>query len=195
MDFCLKLRPHPAELFIPQGGVMSTEGKLLTFPTKDRKNKDKKANQPRDLASIVDIGARRQEIIQDERRSVRRTILTEFIGVHAVVPGAGLQKCALHDISEKGLAFDLTKKQGHFKSGEEVALRVYLNHQTYFGFTVSVRSARYIKDEAVYRHGASIVEGSSNEEAIKHFIKFIESVSASLKTDHGDVIVSNLEMK
>ena len=174
---------------------MSTEGKLLTFPVRDSKKDDKKANQAKDLAGIVDIGIRRQEIIQDERRSVKRTLLTEFIGVHTVVPGLGLQKCSLYDISERGLAFDLAKKQGHFKSGEEVAMRVYLNHKTYFSFTVSIRSARYIKDEAVYRHGASLVKGSANEEALKHFIKFIESVSASLKTDHGDVLVSNLDMK
>ena len=172
---------------------MSTEGKLLTFPVREQKSEGKKSNQPKDLASIVDIGAKRQEIIQDERRSVRPTLLTEFIGVHTVVPGTGLQKCALRDISEKGIAFDLLKKQGHFKSGEEVAMRVYLNHKTYFAFIVSIRSSRYVREEGVYRHGASIVEGTVNQEAISHFIQFIENVSASLKTDHGDVIVSNLD--
>ena len=173
---------------------MGIEGKLLTFPVKERSGEEN-TKQHKDLANIVDIGARRQEIIQDERRSVRRTILTEFIGVHTIVPGSGLQKCALYDISEKGIAFDLSKNQGHFKGGEEVAMRVYMNHKTYFSFVVTIRSSRYVKEEAVYRHGASIVEGSANQEALYHFIKFIESVSASLKTDHGDVIVSNLDQK
>jgi hypothetical protein len=141
----------------------------------------------------VDIGAKRQEMIQDERRSVRRTILTEFIGVHAVVPGYGLQKCALHDISVKGVAFDLTQKQGKFAAGEEVAMRVYLNHKTFFPFVVKVRSSRFIEEEGVYRHGASVVDGTVNQEALEHFIQFIETVSAHLKTDHGDVIVSNLD--
>ncbi len=169
---------------------MSTEGKVLTFP---KVKKEKNDQQTAEKASVVDIGLKRQEIIQDERRSVRRTILTEFIGVHTIVPGAGLQKCALHDISVNGIAFDLAEKQGHFKGGEEVVMRVYMNHKTYFSFVVNVRSSRFVKEEGVYRHGASVVKGSVNQEALNHFIKFIESVSASLKTDHGDVIVSGLD--
>ena len=169
---------------------MSTEGKVLTFPNIKTDGKVEKADLK---ASIVDIGAKRQEIITDERRAVRRTILTEFIGVHTVVPGYGLQKCALHDISVQGISFDLAKKQGHFKAGEEVSMRVYLNHKTYFSFVVNVRSSRFIKDEGVYRHGASVVEGTGNKEALEHFIRFMETVSASLRTDHGDVIVSNLD--
>lgn len=169
---------------------MSTESKVLTFPERKKNTQTSKSETK---ASIVDIGAKRQEMIQDERRSVKRTILTEFIGVHTVVPGYGLQKCALRDISVKGVAFDLLKKQGHFKAGEQVVMRVYLNHKTYFSFVVSVRSSRFIKDEGVYRHGASVVKGTVNEQALEHFIRFIESVSANLKTDHGDVIVSNLD--
>ncbi len=169
---------------------MSTDGKVLTFPKIKKDGKAKKADSK---ASVVDIGTLRQEIIQEERRSVRRTILTEFIGVHTVVPGYGLQKCTLRDISVKGIAFDLMKKQGHFKAGEEVAMRVYLNHKTYFPFVVSIRSSRFVDEEDVYRHGASVLEGTVNQEALEHFIRFIETVSASLKTDHGDVIVSNLD--
>jgi hypothetical protein len=170
---------------------MSTEGKVLTFPTR-RTNKD--VEETNSQAAVVDIVQKRKEMIQDERRSVKRTILTEFIGVHTVVPGAGLQKCALHDISVNGVAFDLSKKQGCFQVGEQVALRVYLNHKTYFSFLVKVRSQRFVAEEDVYRHGAAMVQGSFNQEAIEHFIRFIESVSASLKTDRGDVIVSNLDL-
>lgn len=170
---------------------MSTDSKILTFP--NRKKGQPEASSTDSVAQVVDIGAKRQEMIQDERRSVKRTILSEFIGVHTIVPGYGLQKCALHDISVNGVAFDLAKKQGHFKTGEEVVMRVYLNHRTYFSFVVTVRSSRYIKEEDVYRHGASLVKGTVNEQALAHFIGFIENVSANLKTDHGDVIVSNLD--
>jgi hypothetical protein len=169
---------------------MSTEGKVLAFPKVKKESSNEKTDSQ---ASIVDIGAKRQEMILDERRSVRRTILTEFIGVHTIVPGAGLQKCSLHDISVKGVAFDLSEKQGHFSAGEEVAMRVYLNHKTYFPFVVQVRSSRFIESEGVYRHGASVLEGSVNQQALRHFIQFIETVSAHLRTDHGDVIVSNLD--
>lgn len=174
---------------------MSTDGKVLTFPgNKKQKETTEKDSAPNVVdAAVVDIGAKRQEMIMEERRSVKRTILTEFIGVHTVVPGAGLQRCTLHDISTNGIAFDLMKRQGHFQAGEEVVMRVYLNHKTYFGFTVSIRSCRFVKEDDVFRHGASLVAGSINQEAITHFIQFIESLSANLKTDHGDVIVSNLD--
>ena len=173
---------------------MSTEGKVLTFPNIMKKTDSSVPESKASQSEVVDISEKRQEMIKEERRSVRRTILTEFIGVHTVVPGAGLQKCSLHDISVKGIAFDLAKKQGHFSPGEEVAMRVYLNHKTYFSFLVTIRSSRYVKEEELYRHGASVMAGSTNQKALEHFIKFIETVSASLKTDHGDVIVSNLDM-
>ena len=169
---------------------MSTDGKVIRFPVAEKQesltNSDLKA-------SVLDIGEKRQDMISRERRSVRRTILTEFIGVHLVVPGAGLQKCSLHDISASGVSFDLDKKLGNFSTNEQVVMRVYLNHKTYFSFVVQVRSARHFEDEGVYRHGASVVPGTINEKAIQHFIQFIESVSAHLKTDRGDVLVSGVD--
>ena len=183
---------------------MSIEGKVLLFPLKKKLTEESEGLHPR--ASVVDIVAKRDEIIQNERRAVKRTILNGFIGVHVVIPENrrrkstfhnGLLRCSLHDISSDesggGVSFDLEEKKGHFQSGEEVQMRVYLNHKTYFGFLVKVRSFRLVKEEAVYRHGASFVKNSFNQEAIGHFVRFIESVSASLKTDHGDVIVSNLD--
>ena len=42
------------------------------------------------------------------------------------------------------------------------------------------------------RHGAGFVVGTINDVALHHFVHFIESVSASLETDNGDVMVSSL---
>ncbi|MNT23024.1 hypothetical protein D3C72_1584310 [compost metagenome] len=134
----------------------------------------------------------RQQILSRDRREVKRTILTEFIGAFVVLPDRGLLKCALYDVSENGLAFDLEMFDGGFQSGEEVAMRVYLNHTTYFPFTINVTHVRTIADEGVNRHGANFVKGSVNDVALHHFVKFIENVSASLKTDNGDVQVSHI---
>lgn len=143
-------------------------------------------------ASVVDITEIRSEVLNQDRREVRRTILTEFIAVHTVVPGMGLMKVALFNINENGLAFDVDFKKGHFQVGEEVAMRVYLNHQTYFPFVVKVKHITDVQDEEVHRHGCEFVKGTINDVALHHFVKFIENVSASLKHDKGDVIVSNL---
>jgi hypothetical protein len=55
-----------------------------------------------------------------------------------------------------------------------------------------VTNGRAIEDEGVVRHGANFIKGSVNDVALHHFIKFIETVSASLKTDNGDVQVSHI---
>jgi hypothetical protein len=47
----------------------------------------------------------------------------------------------------------------------------------------------------VSRHGCGFVKDTVNEEALYHFVRFIETVSASLRTDAGDVMVSNLSSR
>lgn len=144
-------------------------------------------------APVVDMTGRRQEILMRERRQVRRTILTEFIGAFAVVPERGLLKIAIYDISEDGMAFDTDMSFGQFQVGEEVAMRVYMNQSTYFPFVVKVQNVREILDENSSRHGAHFLKGTINDQALHHFVKFIETVSASLERDNGDVMVSNLK--
>ncbi len=145
-----------------------------------------------DDASVVDITQMRADVLREDSRKVKRTILTEFIAVHTVVPGRGLMKVALYDINNSGLAFDLDLNKGHFPVGEEVAMRVYLNHKTYFSFVVKIRHINEVKDEEVHRHGAEFVKGTINDVALHHFVSFIENVCAALKHDKGDVLVSNI---
>jgi hypothetical protein len=143
-------------------------------------------------AEVVDMTGRRNEMLTQERRLVKRTILSEFVGAFAVVPEKGLQRVAIYDISETGVAFDLPAEDGAFNMGEEVAMRVYMNQHTYFPFIAQVHNVRRVIDEGVVRHGAGFVRGTINDVALHHFVRFIESVSASLETDHGDVMVSSL---
>ncbi|MCB0368802.1 MAG: PilZ domain-containing protein [Bdellovibrionales bacterium] len=143
-------------------------------------------------APILDITEARQEIINSERREVKRTILTEFIGAFAVLPEYGLLRVTIYDISDNGVAFDLDPGKGMFPEGQEIAMRVYLNHKTYFPFVVKVNNSRLIPSEEVIRHGTSYVRGTINDVALHHFVKFIETVSANLKTDDGDIQVSNI---
>lgn len=134
----------------------------------------------------------RQEMLSRDRREVKRTILTEFVGAFVVLPERGLMRVALYDISENGVSFDLELTDGRFKTGEEIAMRVYLNHSTYFPFTINISNSRIIEDENAIRHGANFVRGTVNDVALHHFVKFIESVSAVLKTDEGDIQVSHI---
>jgi hypothetical protein len=142
--------------------------------------------------TVVDMTEARQQIINNERRDVKRTILTEFIGAFAVLPERGLMRIALYDISERGISFDVELTEGRFLEGEEVAMRVYLNHKTYFPFVTKITYSRPIELDGITRHGANFADGTVNDVALHHFVKFIETVSASLKTDDGDIQVSHI---
>lgn len=140
-----------------------------------------------EVESITEI---REEMISEERRRVKRTLLTEFVGASVVIPGSGLVKVSLNDISRGGLAFDVQEKYGQLTLGDKVAVRVYLNHTTYFPLSVTVTNSRFVKEDGVYRHGTEFLKGTVNEEAVHHFIRFMETVSTSLRADLGDLMLS-----
>lgn len=149
-------------------------------------------------APVLDMTVRREAILNEERREVRRTILTGFIGAFVVIPmradgTGGLMKVDIYDISENGIAFDVNEAHGHFEKSEEVAMRVYLSQDTYFPFIVKIQNHRVLQGEGSHRHGANFIKGTVNDEALYHFVKFIETVSASLEKDSGDVMVSGLK--
>lgn len=159
---------------------------------KSRARKSQPSDDASQPAPVLDMTERRNEMLTHERRKVRRTLLSEFVGAHVVVPERGLHRATIYDISDDGIAFDIEVGGGKFEPGDEVGFRVYLNHQTYFPFIVKVLNARAIPEEGVIRHGGKFMMGTINDVALHHFVKFIETVSASLRTDNGDVMVSGL---
>ncbi len=167
-------------------------GKVLDFNLRAKSKESSFKSITYDQKPVSDITQVRQDIILSDRRLVKRTILTEFVGAFVVVPEKGLLRVALYDISEDGVAFDLEPTDGQFAKGDEIAMRVYMNHSTYFPFTIKVSNSRVYQDEGVIRHGANFVKGTVNDVALHHFVKFIENVSASLKKDEGDIIVSQI---
>ena len=167
-------------------------GKVLDLVSRLKSGNNSEVSIVDSSASVTDITSQRAETLKHDRRQVKRTILTEFIAVHAIVPGMGLMKVTLFDITQKGLSFDLEEARGSFNPGEAVAMRVYLNYQTYFPFEAVVRHVSTIKDEGVVRHGCEFVVGSVNDIALQHFVAFIENVSASLRHDKGDTMVTKI---
>lgn len=169
-------------------------GKVIDISSRLKTRNNTKKSKQFDVVSekVLDFTKAREEVLNRDRREVKRTILTEFVGAFVILPEKGLMKVALYDISDNGVAFDIEATAGRFNHGDEVAMRVYLNHTTYFPFTVTVNNARFIEEEGVVRHGAGFLKGAINETALHHFVKFIETVNVSLKKDDGDVQVSNI---
>lgn len=191
----LKLRHFAADKDQVRGNMKN----VIDFTARLKKQTESKAGEVESQvdrkspsAPVIDMTEKRNEILVQERRRVKRTILSEFIGAFVLVPSKGLMKVSLFDISENGLAFDVETVAGHFALGEDVAMRVYLNQQTYFKFVVNVQNIRALNEENLYRHGVNFVKGTINDQALFHFVKFIETVSASLHGDEGDLMVSNL---
>ena len=177
---------------------MDAKNNVIDFVERKRLKSNGKTNKKRRSkatasADVTDITKIREDMINDERRRVKRTMLTKFIGAHVVIPGKGLMKVTLYDISEDGIAFDMEDSTGMFQPNEEVVMRVYMNNQTYFPFLISISHIAHVPEERVYRHGSRFVKDTVNEVALYHFVRFIECVSANLKGDHGDVTVSNIK--
>jgi hypothetical protein len=165
-------------------------GNVVDFKGRLKKKSGPKASTGATKAPVIDMTERRQEIIVEERRKTRRTILSSFIGAFCIVPRKGLVKVALYDISENGLSFDIENSMGQFPLREEVAMRVYLSHDIYFPINVKIQNARAIDSEGVNRHGALFVKNASSDSALQHFVKFIENVSQYLQVDQGDHVAS-----
>lgn len=142
-------------------------------------------------APVINLDEKKQTILFQERRQVKRTILSEFVSSMVIVPEKGLLKISLYDVSEDGLSFDLESKEGQFKVGEEISLRVYMNQKTYFPVVVTVKHMTTYEDEGVTRHGVEYVKTASVNGALQHFVKFLEAATTSLKSDNGDFMINH----
>lgn len=142
--------------------------------------------------AILDVTERIQANQSDDRRKVKRVVLNEFISAHVFVAGRGMMKVILKDIHEDGLAFEIDEREGHFNRGETLEFRFYMNHETYFKFNVEVAHQAFNQDEQTYRHGCRFEKDTINDVALHHFISFLQHIAASLKTDRGDRVVSNI---
>jgi hypothetical protein len=143
-------------------------------------------------AEVVDLHDKKQTILFHERRQVKRTILTELISSMVILPEKGLMKVSIHDISDEGISFELDSIHGHFKVGEEISLRVYLNQKAYFPIQVTIKHVTPVPEEGVVRHGTVYLKNEENNVALQHFVKFVESASQGLKKDSGDMMVTRI---
>jgi hypothetical protein len=174
-------------MYIP-GGKMATNNVIPFKARQVKKSNNLEIEKKTKKSDLIDITSRRQDIITQERREAKRTVLTQFVGAFVVLPKRGLQKVELYDISPKGVSFDLPFEVGQLNVDEEVAMRFYINHTTFFPFDIKITNARHIPDEGIHRHGSGFIFEESNREALKHFVSFIEAVSVNLREDKGDII-------
>jgi hypothetical protein len=165
-------------------------GKLIDLTSRLKSNASEQTVQKD--ANVVSYDEQKQKMLFHERRQIKRTILSEFVSAMVVLPEKGLMKVSIYDISDQGISFDLEMDQGSFKADEEISMRVYLNHKTYFPITVQVKHATVEASEGVVRHGTVFLRQSANDAALQYFVRFIESVSLGLKKDNGDLMAPKI---
>jgi hypothetical protein len=144
------------------------------------------------VADVLSYEEQKKLILVHERRNIKRTILSEFISAMVVIPEKGLIRVGIYDISDNGVSFDMELENGSFSAGEEISMRVYLNHKTYFPIHVTVKHVTNEPLEGVVRHGTEFAKNAVNDAALLFFVKFIETVSLGLKKDEGDLMAPNI---
>ncbi|MBX3018666.1 MAG: PilZ domain-containing protein [Bdellovibrionaceae bacterium] len=177
------------------GDILKFPGSKVQSQTSEANGVENAPESPApapDEGRVLDVTQRIQERQAEDRRRVKRVVLNEFISAHVFVAGRGLVKITMKDIHDGGLAFDIDERQGQFTRGETLEIRFYLNHETYFKFNVQVAHSSFVENESVYRHGTAFIGESLNNVALHHFTQFLQTISASLRTDTGDRIVSNI---
>ncbi len=148
--------------------------------------------QVKSFADVLNYEEQKKLYLVHERRNIKRTILSEFVSAMVVIPEKGLIRVGIYDISEHGISFDLEFDQGAFAVGEEISMRVYLNHKTYFPINVAVKHVTNESLEGVIRHGTEFGKNAVNDAALQYFVKFIETVSLGLKKDEGDLMAPKI---
>lgn len=141
---------------------------------------------------IVDFESQKKMMDQKERRTRTRTVLNEMMSSMVVIPERGLLKVTLHDISTEGLSFDTMVDEGAFAPGEEVSLRIYINHKTYFPVCVTVKHVSEKSAQGTLRHGAILKKDATNDVVLQYFVKFVEAASDLMKKDNGDLMVNKI---
>lgn len=141
---------------------------------------------------IITLDQARKHLLDQDKRNNQRTILSDLVSVYAILPERGLLKVDVHNLGEKGLAFDVESFQGAYELNEKVAMRVYLNHKSYFPFEVEIKHVTPVEEEGVFRHGATFTGENTNNVALSHLIKFLEAVSSDLREDRGDLMIPNI---
>jgi hypothetical protein len=146
-----------------------------------------------DKKNVVDFNKKRQENIEQKRRTFERVVFQEFLGVYTVVDDQGSSfPIKLLDISGDGCQLQLPfslKAKNQFKSGTELPLKLFFTKGSFLPAVVTVRHAsEYIdKDgDAWLRLGGEFDTSLPSFQALSHFIQFIYQYAEFSCLDKGE---------
>jgi hypothetical protein len=151
------------------------------------------ASKAKGQPQLINLDERREEKKAAEKRTVTRTVLSQFLGVFVILPNKGLQPVALYDVSEAGLSFDIPNEVGSYNIAETVTMRIYLSHDMYFSFHVKISNKRMPEGDGISRHGAVFKKDDESFKTLFYFTKFLENVSLVARRDSGDRLLGRID--
>ena len=131
---------------------------------------------------ILDFVSKRNEKIQQKRRSFERAFFQDFLGTYAILDQGGLSlPITLVDISPKGCLFRVPWKCRYrkmFRRGEEINLRIYFTKDAYIAVAANIRHGRKSTDPvnpASMYYGCAFDTSLPSFKAMEKFIEFLYS--------------------
>ena len=139
---------------------------------------------------ILDFVSKRNEKIEQKRRSFERIFFQNFLGAYAILDQGGLSlPITLVDISPKGCLFKVPWKRRYgkrFKRGEEINLRIYFTDDSYISVAADIRHGRESteQDSLIYMYyGCSFDTSLPSFKAMEKFIEFLHSFAEHSSLD------------
>lgn len=143
---------------------------------------------------VLDFQGKRQQSIEEKRRSFERILFQNFLGAYAVIDQAGtIYPVTLVDISHDGCLFQVPwnpKGDKKFERETEVSMRMYFTQASYIPAILNVKYGKEYVDQhgdTYMQYGCEFDQSYPSFEALSHFIEFLYKFAEHSAVDRGDV--------
>lgn len=142
---------------------------------------------------LLDFNKRREDAIEQKRRSFERILFQSFLGAYSVIDQAGsVYPIELVDISKEGCLFQVpwdVKSEAPYKQGHEVNLRIYFTSSSYIPAMVTVKHSSETVNhngQTYMQYGCVFDKSLPSFEALQSFIEFLYKFAEHSAVDRGD---------
>jgi len=145
------------------------------------------------MGDVINFKQKREESIEEKRRSFERVVFKNFMGTYSVVDEeeGSVYPIELVDISHDGCLFQVPWNKNnskHFSEDKDVTLRMYFTEKSYIPVVLTIRHAHeYIDRTGTYmRYGGQFDKETSSLEVVRSFVDFINKFAEHSIVDKGD---------
>lgn len=152
-------------------------------------------NKTIDSSKILDFNQKKQQNVEEKRRTYERIMFKNLMGVYSVVEDqVAIFPIELVDISLEGCLIQIPwspvlKEENSWRLNQELKLRLYFTKGSYLPALVKIKRVQeYVeKGQSFLRYGLEFDRSVPTFEALKIFIQFLYKYAELSSIDHGDV--------